>query len=134
MDSTDQHESFQRVLSSLTHFSGTFQNVTHPKIASSKARLTVKFLWFERPSEKFSGKRASDDKTCWKDLCWYVGSVDDHESRLGCYKWYQIRPIPECGSGTNQAEAGGHVTPEADEGGELSLVHKTWQWAAPCNF
>jgi hypothetical protein len=33
-------------------------------------------------------------------------------NRLGCYKWYQSRPLPvRCGSGTNQAEAGGHVTP-----------------------
>ncbi|KEH20537.1 hypothetical protein MTR_8g079930 [Medicago truncatula] len=51
------------------------------------------------------------------------------ESSLGCYKWYQSRPLPvRCGSRTNQAEAGwhvtpplgGHVTPEADKGGEWS--------------
>jgi len=36
---------------------------------------------------------------------------------MGCYKWYQSRPLPvRCGLGTNQAEAGGHVTPTADEG------------------
>ncbi|KAK2386224.1 hypothetical protein QL285_060143 [Trifolium repens] len=38
---------------------------------------------------------------------------------------YQSRPLPvRCGSGTNQAEAGGHVIPEADEGGEWSPVHE----------
>ncbi|KEH27422.1 hypothetical protein MTR_5g009825 [Medicago truncatula] len=46
---------------------------------------------------------------------------------MGCYQWYQSRPLPvRCGSRTNQADAGGHVTPplgghvtpEADEGGE----------------
>jgi hypothetical protein len=45
-----------------------------------------------------------------------VGSVGNPESNLGCYKWYQSRPLPvRCGSGKNQAEAGGHVTPTADE-------------------
>ncbi|RHN53554.1 hypothetical protein MtrunA17_Chr5g0397091 [Medicago truncatula] len=48
---------------------------------------------------------------------------------MGCYQWYQSRPLPvRCGSRTNQADAGGHVTPplgghvtpEADEGGEWS--------------
>ncbi|KEH34207.1 hypothetical protein MTR_3g463030 [Medicago truncatula] len=35
----------------------------------------------------------------------------------GCYKWYQSRPFQvRCSSGTNQAEAGGHATPTADEG------------------
>ena len=47
------------------------------------------------------------------------------KSSLGRYKWYQSRPLPvRCGSGTNQAEAGGHVIPEADEGGEWSPVHE----------
>jgi len=44
---------------------------------------------------------------------------------LGCFEWYQSRPFPmRCGLGTNQAEAGGHVTPKDDEGGEWSSVHK----------
>ena len=35
-------------------------------------------------------------------------------SNLGRYSWYQSRPLlVRCGSGTNQAEAGGHVTPRA---------------------
>ncbi|KEH38540.1 hypothetical protein MTR_2g073130 [Medicago truncatula] len=35
------------------------------------------------------------------------------------------RPLPiRCGSGTNQAEAGGHVTPEAVKGGEW---FSSWQ-------
>jgi len=34
----------------------------------------------------------------------------------------------------NQAEAGGHVTPKADEGGEWLSVLKARQWAAPDNF
>ena len=43
----------------------------------------------------------------------------------GCYKWYQSRPLPvRCGSATNQAEAGGHVIPMADEGEEWSPVHE----------
>jgi len=37
-------------------------------------------------------------------------------------------------SGTNQAEAGGHVTPEADETREWPPVHKTCQWVAPDIF
>ncbi|KEH44213.1 hypothetical protein MTR_1g110770 [Medicago truncatula] len=50
---------------------------------------------------------------------------DNPESRLGCYKWYQSIHLPvRCGSRTNQAEAGGHVTPTDDEGGELSPVHR----------
>jgi len=49
------------------------------------------------------------------------------------YKWYQSRPLPvRCGSGTNQAEVdghvtpplGGHVMPKADEGREWS---GSWQ-------
>src|SRR3954467_6504632 len=37
---------------------------------------------------------------------------------LGCYiSGIRARPLPvRCGSRTNHAEAGGHVTPEADEG------------------
>jgi len=43
-------------------------------------------------------------------------SVSNLESSLRCYKCYQSRPLlVRCGSGTNQAEAGGHVTPTADE-------------------
>jgi len=50
------------------------------------------------------------------------------KSNMGCYKWYRRRPLPvRCGSGTNQAEVGGHVTLKADEGGEWSLVHKVRQ-------
>jgi len=46
-----------------------------------------------------------------------VGLVDNPKSSLGCYRWYQSRPLPvRCGSGTNQAKAGGHVAPNADEG------------------
>jgi len=57
-----------------------------------------------------------------------VGSVGNPESSLGRYR-YQSIPLPvRCGLGTNQAEAGGfvkpsfggHVTLEADEGGEWS--------------
>lgn len=48
-----------------------------------------------------------------------MGLVDNPKSSLGHYKWYQSIPLPvRCGSGTNQAEAGGHVTHEAKEGGE----------------
>jgi len=36
--------------------------------------------------------------------------------------------------GTNQAEASGHVTPEADEDEEWSPLHKAWQWATPGRF
>jgi len=43
-------------------------------------------------------------------------SVGNPKSSLGCYKWYPSRPLPvRCGSRTNQAEAGGHVTPTTDE-------------------
>ena len=37
----------------------------------------------------------------------------------GVINGIRARPLPvRCGSGTNQAEVGGHVTPEAEEGGE----------------
>jgi len=37
----------------------------------------------------------------------------------------QSRPLPlRCGSEMNQAEAGRHVTPKADEDGECSPMHK----------
>ncbi|KEH19999.1 hypothetical protein MTR_8g064440 [Medicago truncatula] len=53
---------------------------------------------------------------------------DNPKSSLGCYKWYQSRPLPvRCGSGMNQTEAGGHVISKADEGGEWSRVHKARQ-------
>jgi len=35
----------------------------------------------------------SEEKARRKDLCWFVGSVNNLESRLGCYKWYQSRPL-----------------------------------------
>ncbi|PNX84551.1 mRNA maturation factor MBB1, partial [Trifolium pratense] len=61
-----------------------------------------------------------------KDSCWFVGSVGHPESSLECYKWYQSRPLPvRCGLGTNQAKAGGHVTPGSDEGGAWLSVHET---------
>jgi hypothetical protein len=42
------------------------------------------------------------------------GVVRGRTSSLDVTKWYQSRPLPvRCGSGTNQAEAGGHVTPTA---------------------
>jgi len=47
------------------------------------------------------------------------------KSHLGCYKWYLSISLPvRYGSGTKQAEASGHVTPEVDECGDWSLVHK----------
>ncbi|KEH19838.1 hypothetical protein MTR_8g469250 [Medicago truncatula] len=48
-----------------------------------------------------------------------VRVIGNPESSLGCYKWYQSSPLAvRCGLGMNQAEAGGHVTLEYDEGGE----------------
>jgi len=57
---------------------------------------------------------------------WGQSAILNHKSSMGCYKWYQSRPLPvRCGSGADQAEAGGHVTSKADEGGEWSpVVHK----------
>ncbi|AES89360.1 hypothetical protein MTR_4g072920 [Medicago truncatula] len=55
------------------------------------------------------------------------------EKWIRCYNWYQSKPLPvRYGPGKNQAEAGGYVTPplgghvtlEADEGGERS---GSWQ-------
>jgi len=34
---------------------------------------------------KFAGKHVSEGKTRWKDSCWFVGSVDNPKSSLGCY-------------------------------------------------
>lgn len=34
------------------------------------------------------GKHVSDDKACWKYLCWFVESSDNLESRLGRYTHY----------------------------------------------
>jgi len=61
----------------------------------------------------------------WKSLITFVS--------IGCYmQWYQsIHLLIQCGLGTNQVEAGGHVTPWRCE---WSSVHKTWQWAAPGIF
>ena len=51
----------------------------------------------------------------------------DVKVNLSC-KWYQSRPLPvRCGSRTNQARAGGHVTPKADEDGDWLRVHKARQ-------
>ena len=62
------------------------------------------------PLGSFLRERVSESKARRKDSCWFVGIVVD----LGCQKWYQSKPlIVRCGSGTNQAEAGGPVTPEA---------------------
>ena len=49
---TNQHKTFQCVLSSLTHFLRTSQEVTHPKIAPSQARLTLEFLSDRLPKSK----------------------------------------------------------------------------------
>jgi len=93
-----------------------FFSVAHSIRTPQLNVLNLEQFWDGWPTGKFSGKRASEDKTRWKDSCWFVESVGNPKSSLGCYKWYQSRPLPvRCGSGTNQAEAGGHVTPTADE-------------------
>ncbi|KEH33722.1 hypothetical protein MTR_3g451380 [Medicago truncatula] len=50
----------------------------------------------------------------------YYTEVEKQGVSCLCWKkWYQSRPLlVRCGSGTNQAKAGGHVKPEADEGVE----------------
>ncbi|AES89939.1 hypothetical protein MTR_4g081990 [Medicago truncatula] len=52
-----------------------------------------------------------------------------YQQDSGCYKWYQRRPLSvRCGSEMNHAEAGGHVTSEADEAGEWSPVGSSSLW------
>jgi len=47
----------------------------------------------------------------------------------------QSRPLPlRCGSEMNQAEAGGHVTPKADEDGDWSPMHKACNERLPTAF
>ena len=63
------------------------------------------------PLGSFLRECESEDKARWEDLCWFVETVVD----LGCYKWYQSRPlVVQCGSGTNQVEVGGPVTPGSE--------------------
>ena len=63
--------------------------------------------------------RASKDKAHWKDSYWSAGTVVDPISSSVVTSGIRERPLSvRCGSGTNQAEAGGHVTSETEEGGE----------------
>ena len=63
--------------------------------------------------------RVSEDISTLKRLVLVCGASRQTWS-TGCYNWYQSRPSTStvCGSGMNQAEAGGHVIPGAEEGGE----------------
>ena len=68
---------------------------------------------------KFLEIHASEDKVRWKDLCWSAGTVVDPISSSVVTSGIRARPLSvRCGSGTNQAKVGRHVTPETEEGGE----------------
>ena len=80
------------------------------------------------PLGSFLRERESEDKALWKDSYWFVGTIVDQ----GCYKWYQSRPlIVRCGSGKNQAEAGGPVTPGARRAKSDRRCTRHGQGAAP---
>jgi len=95
--------------------------------------LDLEQFWDGWPYEKFYRKCASEDKTRWKDSCWFVVSVYNPKSCLDVTSGIRANLSSKI-SGTNQAEAGGHVTPEADETREWPPVHKTCQWVAPDIF
>ena len=54
----------------------------------------LEWLWDEWHSRKFPKKRVSEDKTCWKVLCWFVGLVIDLGSRQSWFsrswKWLSM--------------------------------------------
>ena len=53
------------------------------------------------------------------------GQSSIHKAARDVRNGIRAAPLPvRCGSGTNQAEAGGHVTSGADEGGEWSPVQE----------
>ena len=80
------------------------------------------------PVGSFLEESVSEDKARWKDSYWFVGTVID----LGCYKWYQSRPlVVRCGSETNQAEVGGPVTPGARRAGSDRRCTRHKQGATP---
>ena len=75
----------------------------------------------------FLRERVSEGKGCWKDSCSFVGTVID----LGCHKWYQSRPlVVRCGSGMNQPEVCGSVTPGAKKAERDSRCTRHGQGAA----
>jgi hypothetical protein len=47
--------------------------------------LDLEQFWDGWPSGKFLKKHESEDKTLWKDSCWFVASVGNPKRRLGCY-------------------------------------------------
>ena len=62
-----------------------FFSVVHSIRTPQLSVLDLEQFWDGWPTRKFPGKRASEDKTHWKDSCWFVGSVGSPKSSLGCY-------------------------------------------------
>ena len=54
--------------------------VAHAISAPQLNTIDIESFWDRWPSEKFPWKHVSDDKTRWKDSCWFVGWVGNPES------------------------------------------------------
>jgi len=63
-----------------------FFSVAHSIRTTQLSMFDLEQFWDGWPSMKFLEKCASEERTSWKDSCWFVGLVDNPESRIGCYK------------------------------------------------